>query len=67
MSTPYDVNEDPNYRAFVQRLREVLEEEDGHLLYCELRAPRDGFRFVRVHVKDGPPLMWKQPWEGECI
>ena len=65
--TPYYVDEvDPNYRNFRQRLREVL--EDGHeVLYCELLAPRDGFRFVRVYVKEGPPLTWQQPWEGEYI
>jgi len=55
-----------NYGRFQQRLREVL--EDGHeVLHCELRAPRGGFRFVRAYVKDGPPLKWDQPWEGECI
>src|SRR5437016_9612724 len=54
-----------NYGRFQQRLREVV--EDGHdVHHCELLAPRDGFRFVRVHVKEGP-LTWHQPWEGECI
>ena len=57
---------DPNYRRFRHRLREVF--EDGHdVVRCELHAPRGGFRLVRVHVKDGPPLTWDQPWEGECI
>jgi len=56
---------DPNYRRFRQRLRELF--EDGHgVLRWELHAPRGGFRFVRVYLKEGPPLTWNQPWEGEC-
>jgi hypothetical protein len=57
---------DPNYRRFRQRLREVF--EDGHdVLRWELHALRGGFRVVRVYVREGPPLTWDQPWEGECI
>lgn len=55
---------DPNYRRFRQRLREVLE-NGHHVVRWELNAPRGGFRFVRVYMKDGPPLTWNQPWEGE--
>jgi len=55
-----------NYGRFHQRLREVL--EDGHdVVRCELQAPRGGFRFVRAHAKEGLPLTWNQPWEGECL
>jgi hypothetical protein len=55
-----------NYGRFRQRLREEL--EDGHdFLSCELRAPHNGFRAVKVYVKRGPPLTWDQPWEGEYI
>lgn len=57
---------DPNYRRFRQRLREALENRH-HVVRWELHAPRGGFRFVRVYVKEGPPLTWNQPWEGECI
>jgi hypothetical protein len=65
--TPYVDEIDPNYRRFRQRLRKCLEKEDGHLLSCELRAPRNGFRFVTVHIKDRPPIQFYQPWEGERI
>jgi hypothetical protein len=57
---------DPNYRRFRQRLREALE-NGHHVVRWELHAPHDGFRFVRVYVKDGPPLTWNQPWEGEYL
>jgi hypothetical protein len=67
MGTPFYVDKIPNYRRFRQRLREVLEGSEHEVLGWELRAPRDGFRFVRVYVKEGPPLTWHQPWEGECI
>lgn len=55
-----------NYGRFQQRLREVL--EDGHdVHHCVLLAPRGGLRFVRVYVKEGPPLTWHQPCQGECL
>jgi hypothetical protein len=55
-----------NYERFHKRLQDVL--ENGHdVVRCDLRAPRGGFRFVRVYLKEGPPVTWDQPWEGECI
>ena len=35
--------------------------------FAAFARPRGGFRLVRVYVKDGPPLTWDQPWEGEYI
>jgi hypothetical protein len=57
---------DPNYRNVRERIIELV--KAGHQIErWELRAPRDGFRFMRVYVKDGPPLTWNQPWEGEYL
>jgi len=56
-----------NYGRFRQRLIETLEGSEHDVLRWELRAPQGGFRFVRVYVKDGPPLTWYQPWEGEYL
>ena len=57
---------DPNYRAVRERIIELV--KAGHKVErWELEAPRDGFRLMRVFMKDGPPLTWKQPWEGEGI
>jgi len=58
---------EPNYHNFRERLRETLEGSTHDVLRWELEAPRGGFRFVRVYVKDGPPLTWNQRWEGESI
>jgi len=58
---------DPNYHNFRERLRETLEGSEHDVLRWELEAPRGGCRFVRVYVKEGPPLTWYQPWEGESI
>ena len=64
--TPYVDEIDPNYRALRRRIIELA--KAGHKVErWELRAPRDGFRFVRVYVKEGPPLTWHQPWQGECL
>jgi hypothetical protein len=51
----FNIDEIPNYRRFHKRLREVLEGSDYDVLRWELEAPRDGFRLMRVFVKDGPP------------
>jgi len=67
MPTPCYIDEIPNYRAFIQRLREVLEGSEYDLLSWELRAPKDGYRAVTVYMKNGPPLTWNQPWEGDSI
>lgn len=60
----YYVDEiDPNYRALRERIIELA--KAGHKVErWELRAPRDGFRFATVYVKDGPPLTWHQPWSA---
>jgi hypothetical protein len=66
MGTPYYVDEIPNYRNVRDRI--IALAKAGHQIErWELRAPRDGFRFMRAYVKEGPPLTWHQPWEGECI
>jgi hypothetical protein len=49
MGTPYDIDEDPNYRRFIERLKGMLEGSDHDVLRWELDYPRDGFRFVRVY------------------
>jgi len=58
---------DPNYHNFRERLRETLDGSTHDALRWELEAPRGGFRFVRVYMKNGPPLTWNQPWEGDSI
>ncbi len=67
MATPCYIDEIPNYRRFLKRLRKVLEGSEHDLLRWEMRAPRGGFRFVRVYMKDGPAVTWNQPWEGDSI
>jgi hypothetical protein len=57
---------DPNYHGVRERIIELV--KAGHKVdRWELRALRDGFRLMRVFMKDGPPLTWNQPWEGESI
>jgi hypothetical protein len=64
--TPYVDEIDPNYRALRERIIELA--KAGHKVEpWELLAPRDGFRFVTIHIKGWPPIQFYQPSVGECI
>src|SRR5712692_3705488 len=61
--TQYVDEIDQNYRALRERIIE-LAKAGRKVEGWELLAPRDGFRFVRAYVDEGPPLTWHQPWGG---
>ncbi len=71
MGKPFYIDKIPNYRRFVRRLRTILDKSaDGHdvlVLGWEMRAPKNGFRFVTVRIKDRPSIQFYQPWEGDSI